>query len=52
MVLRRRGRTPVVVLAELKKTLSSGVELPRVSPFGDGRAAVRMVNSVFSRLET
>lgn len=46
------GANPVVVLAELKKTLSSGVELPKVSPFGDGRAAVRMVDSVFSRLET
>jgi hypothetical protein len=31
------GANPVVVLAELKKTLSSGVELPKVSPFGDGR---------------
>jgi len=46
------GVNPVIVLAELEKTLNSGVELPGVSPFGDGRAAVRSVESVLSRLET
>jgi UDP-N-acetylglucosamine 2-epimerase (non-hydrolysing) len=46
------GVNPEVVLAELEKTLSSDVELPGVSPFGDGKAAVRIVDSVLSRLET
>jgi len=46
------GVNPVVVLAELEKTLSSSIELPGVSPFGDGRAAVRIVDSVLSRLGT
>ena len=45
------GTNPVVVLAELEKLLSSEVRLPEQSPFGDGRAAVRIVDVVASRLE-
>jgi UDP-N-acetylglucosamine 2-epimerase (non-hydrolysing) len=44
------GVNPVVVLAELEKTLNSGVVLPNVSPFGDGRAAKRIVDIIASRL--
>jgi UDP-N-acetylglucosamine 2-epimerase (non-hydrolysing) len=38
------------VLAELERLLGSGVRLPERSPFGDGRAAVRIVDIVASRL--
>jgi len=40
-----------VVLAELEKLLSSEVKLPKRSPFGDEKAAVRIVDVVASRLE-
>jgi len=40
----------VRVLAELEKLQCSGVLLPERSPFGDGRAAVRIVDLVLSRL--
>jgi len=45
------GTNPVVVLAELEKLLSSEVKLPERSPFGDGKAAVRIADVVASRLE-
>ena len=45
------GTNPVVVLAELGRLLGSEVRLPEQSPFGDGRAAVRIVDIVLSRLE-
>jgi hypothetical protein len=41
----------VRVLAELEGLLGSGVRLPERSPFGDGGAAVRIVDIVASRLE-
>jgi len=41
----------VRVLAELERLLGSGVRLPERSLFGDGRAAVRIVDIVASRLE-
>ena len=44
------GTNPVVVLAELERLLGSEVRLPEQSPFGDGRAAVRIVDLVLSRL--
>jgi len=46
------GTNPVVVLAEIEKTLNKEVNLPEYSPFGDGKAAVRIVDIVISRLET
>ena len=46
------GVNPVVVLAELEKTLSSDIKLLDYSPFGDGKASVRIVDIVASRLET
>ena len=48
---RRLRRKPVVVLAELERLLSSEVRLPERSPFGDGKAAVRIADVVASRLE-
>ncbi|MGC9106948.1 MAG: non-hydrolyzing UDP-N-acetylglucosamine 2-epimerase [Infirmifilum sp.] len=44
------GTNPVVVLAELERVLSGGVELPDASPFGDGRAAEKIVSIVKSKL--
>ena len=38
------------VCAGLKETQDGGLKLPGVSPFGYGRAAVRIVDSVLSRL--
>jgi len=46
------GTNPVVVLAEIEKTLNKEINLPEHSPFGDGKAAVRIVDIVTSRLET
>ena len=46
------GTNPVVVLAEIEKTLNKEINLPEYSPFGDGKAAVRIVDIVTSRLET
>jgi UDP-N-acetylglucosamine 2-epimerase (non-hydrolysing) len=46
------GTNPVVVLAELEKILSENPKLPEQSPFGDGKAAVRIVDIAMSRLET
>lgn len=40
------GLNPSVVLAELERILSHPTELPNESPFGDGRAAERIVNVV------
>ena len=45
------GVNPIVVLTELEKILSSEVVLPDYSPFGDGRAAERIVDITLSRLE-
>jgi UDP-N-acetylglucosamine 2-epimerase (non-hydrolysing) len=45
------GINPVVVLAELEKFLSEEIKLPEYSPFGDGKAAIRIVDIVMSRLE-
>jgi UDP-N-acetylglucosamine 2-epimerase (non-hydrolysing) len=46
------GTNPVVVLAELEKILSENPKLPEQSPFGDGKAAIRIVDIIMSRLET
>uniref|UniRef100_A0A7J2U424 UDP-N-acetylglucosamine 2-epimerase (Non-hydrolyzing) n=1 Tax=Ignisphaera aggregans TaxID=334771 RepID=A0A7J2U424_9CREN len=46
------GTNPVVVLAELEKILSENPKLPEQSPFGDGKAAIRIVDITMSRLET
>ncbi|MEM4488854.1 MAG: UDP-N-acetylglucosamine 2-epimerase (non-hydrolyzing) [Desulfurococcaceae archaeon] len=40
------GLNPSVVLAELEKVLSHPPELPSESPFGDGKAAERIVDAV------
>jgi UDP-N-acetylglucosamine 2-epimerase (non-hydrolysing) len=40
------------VLAELEKILSENPKLPEQSPFGDGKAAIRIVEIIISRLET
>jgi len=40
------GLNPSVVLAELEKVVSHSRELPSESPFGDGRAAERIVSVV------
>ena len=45
------GVNPVVVLAELEKLLSEEIKLPKESPFGDGKAAKRIVDVVESKLE-
>jgi len=45
------GVNPVVVLAELEKILSEEVRLPDYSPFGDGKASVKIVDIVLSKLE-
>jgi UDP-N-acetylglucosamine 2-epimerase (non-hydrolysing) len=45
------GTNPVTVLAELEKILNEEVKLPELSPFGDGKASVRIVDIVSSRLE-
>jgi UDP-N-acetylglucosamine 2-epimerase (non-hydrolysing) len=46
------GTNPVVVLAELEIILSENPKLPEQSPFGDGKAAIRIVDITMSRLET
>jgi UDP-N-acetylglucosamine 2-epimerase (non-hydrolysing) len=46
------GINPVVVLAELEKILNESLKLPEQSPFGDGKAAIRIVDIALSRLET
>jgi len=43
---------PVVVLAELEKILSEEPKLPDQSPFGDGKAGIRIVDIVLPRLES
>jgi UDP-N-acetylglucosamine 2-epimerase (non-hydrolysing) len=45
------GTNPVVVLAELERLLGGEVKLPEQSPFGDGRAAMRIADIMVSRLE-
>lgn len=45
------GVNPVVVLAELEKILNNEIKLPEYSPFGDGKAASRIIDIVLSRLE-
>jgi len=45
------GTNPIVVLTELNKILNKEIKLPESSPFGDGKAATRIVNIVLSRLE-
>ncbi|MEM4452606.1 MAG: hypothetical protein QW182_05315 [Thermosphaera sp.] len=40
------GLNPSVVIAELEKVLSHPPELPSESPFGDGKAAERIVDAV------
>ncbi len=46
------GANPVVVLTELEELLSREVNLPKQSPFGDGRASKRIVDIVKSKLES
>jgi UDP-N-acetylglucosamine 2-epimerase (non-hydrolysing) len=45
------GINPTVVLAELEKFLSEEISLPEHSPFGDGKAAVRIVDITMSKLD-
>jgi len=45
------GVNPVVVLTELEKILSSEIRLPEYSPFGDGKASIRITDITLSRLE-
>ena len=46
------GVNSVVVLTGLEKTLNNNIKLPAYSPFSDGKAAVRIIDIVVSRLET
>jgi UDP-N-acetylglucosamine 2-epimerase (non-hydrolysing) len=46
------GANPVVVLAELERIRGENPKLPEQSPFGDGKATVRIVDVTLSRLET
>jgi len=46
------GTNPVTVLAELEKILNEKIKLPELSLFGDGKASVRIVDIVSSRLES
>jgi len=46
------GLNPNVVLAEMEKRLSGEMKLPDASPFGDGKAAQRIVNVVNKRFIT
>ena len=46
------GINPVVVLTELEKILNENLKLPEQSPFGDGKAAMRIVDIALSKLET
>jgi UDP-N-acetylglucosamine 2-epimerase (non-hydrolysing) len=46
------GINPVVVLTELEKMLNENLKLPEQSPFGDGKAAMRIVDIALSKLET
>ncbi|RLG81950.1 MAG: UDP-N-acetylglucosamine 2-epimerase (non-hydrolyzing) [Thermoprotei archaeon] len=45
------GTNPVAVLAELEKILNEKIKLPEKSPFGDGKAAKRIVDIISSELE-
>ncbi|RLI43851.1 UDP-N-acetylglucosamine 2-epimerase (non-hydrolyzing) [Candidatus Bathyarchaeota archaeon] len=45
------GVNPVVVLTELEKAVSEEIKLPEFSPFGDGKAARRIVEITKSKLE-
>ena len=45
------GVNPVVVLTELEKAISEEIKLPEFSPFGDGKAARRIVEIIRSKLE-
>ncbi|MEM2262100.1 MAG: UDP-N-acetylglucosamine 2-epimerase (non-hydrolyzing) [Ignisphaera sp.] len=45
------GTNPVVVLAELERALNEKVILPDKSPFGDGKAARRIVDVIQQKLE-
>jgi len=45
------GTNPIIVLAELVKILSEEIKLPENSPFGDGKAAIRIIDVVMSRLK-
>jgi UDP-N-acetylglucosamine 2-epimerase (non-hydrolysing) len=45
------GTNPIIVLTELEKILNNEVKLPESSPFGDGKAATRIVNIISSKLE-
>jgi UDP-N-acetylglucosamine 2-epimerase (non-hydrolysing) len=45
------GTNPVTVLAELERILCEGIRLPKYSPFGDGKAAIKIIDIVTSKLE-
>jgi len=45
------GTNPPVVLAELQKILTQPPQLPDKSPFGDGKAAHKIVDTVTKRLD-
>ena len=45
------GTNPPAVLAELQKILTQPPQLPDKSPFGDGKAAHRIVDIIIKRLE-
>ena len=46
------GTNPVVVLTELEKILCENLKLPERSPFGDGKAAIRIADITLLKLET
>lgn len=45
------GTNPIAVLAELEKLLNEKIKLPRISPFGDGKASKRILDIVAARLK-
>ena len=45
------GVNPVVVLAELEKNMASRLDLPGYSPFGNGKASMKIVDITLSKLE-
>jgi UDP-N-acetylglucosamine 2-epimerase (non-hydrolysing) len=45
------GTSPTLVLAELEKILGGENKLPEHSPFGDGKASIRIVDIILTRLD-
>jgi UDP-N-acetylglucosamine 2-epimerase (non-hydrolysing) len=44
------GTDPPTVLAELQKTITQPPQIPDQSPFGDGKASVRIVDTASQKL--